>query len=87
MQKHPFFHLGNLVIPFFLLISFFFLNPTNNRYCVYLCTVMYTNIIVYLSLSFIPQGLTEGYKKTELFTFFTVALHSCSVIMLYAFPI
>ena len=86
MQKYPFFHLGNLVIPFFSSI-YVFLNPTNNRYCVYLCTVIYTNIIVYLSLYFIPQGLTEGYKKTELFTFFTVALHSCSVIMLYAFPI
>ena len=39
-----------------------------------MCTVIKMNSIVYLSLSFIPQGLRKVYKKTEFFKIFTVAL-------------
>ena len=38
-----------------------------------MCTVIKMNIIVYLSLSFILQGLRKVYKKTEFFKIFTVA--------------
>ena len=51
-----------------------------------MCTVIKINIIVYLSLSFNPQGLRKVYKKTEFFKIFTVA-KALSPCMLYAFPI
>ena len=51
-----------------------------------MCTVIKINIIFYLSLSFIPQGLSKVYKKTEFFKIFTVA-KALSPCMLYAFPI